>query len=205
MSAQPKQNTNWTVIENEYKAGQRSIRAIARENDISAPAITQKAKREGWTRGPAEQVKQATEEKLIYEDAGAGTCSTDEEIIENASEHAKNIVVGHRTMLTEYKEMLGRAHRVIKQTKLDKSNCMDEMRKVRYCVETFEKIVKMEREAYSMRNDSDEERLKLNQQKEKFYKERDVFLKERDEYQKGISEMMDLIAEEAIEAGPLGR
>ena len=40
--------TDWEAIEREYRAGQLSVREIARQHDVSAPAIVKRAKRLGW-------------------------------------------------------------------------------------------------------------------------------------------------------------
>lgn len=44
---------DWLAIEGEYRAGQKSIRSIAREQGIDDGTIRARAKKSGWARNPA--------------------------------------------------------------------------------------------------------------------------------------------------------
>lgn len=44
---------DWLAIEGAYRAGQKSVRAIAEEHGIPETSLRRKAKKEGWTRDPA--------------------------------------------------------------------------------------------------------------------------------------------------------
>jgi hypothetical protein len=48
-TGKPKE-ADWAWIEHEYRNGARSVREIARDAGISQPAISKRARREGWTR-----------------------------------------------------------------------------------------------------------------------------------------------------------
>ena len=50
---------NWESIEREYRAGQVSVRGIARTSAVTEGAIRKRAKAEGWTRALAERVREA--------------------------------------------------------------------------------------------------------------------------------------------------
>ncbi len=49
LTGKPKE-PDWAWIEHEYRNGAQSLREIARDAGISQPAISKRAKREGWTR-----------------------------------------------------------------------------------------------------------------------------------------------------------
>ena len=49
---------DWLAIEGEYRAGKKSVRAIAAEYDVSDKAIRNHAKKYGWERDPAGQQRE---------------------------------------------------------------------------------------------------------------------------------------------------
>jgi hypothetical protein len=60
--AEGKKQTDWEAIEQEWKAGQRDVKEIAREHGISDAAIHQRAKRKGW---PPRPVRQEVVSRLV--------------------------------------------------------------------------------------------------------------------------------------------
>jgi predicted DNA-binding protein YlxM (UPF0122 family) len=48
---------DWEAIEREYRAGQLSVREIARQYAVSEGAIRKRAKAEGWERALADVVR----------------------------------------------------------------------------------------------------------------------------------------------------
>lgn len=49
---------DWPAIEGEYRAGKKSVRAIAEEYGITEGAIRARAKKGGWSRDPAGQQRE---------------------------------------------------------------------------------------------------------------------------------------------------
>ena len=72
---------DWETIEAEYRAGQLSIREIARQNNCSAPAILKKAKLNGWKRDLTKKVQQLVNTKLVNDGVNDNNAN-DDEIIE---------------------------------------------------------------------------------------------------------------------------
>lgn len=68
MTATRVSNADWLTIEGLVRAGQRSIRSIASEFDVSESLIRKKAKRAGWARDPSGVVR----ERVAAAMAGAG-------------------------------------------------------------------------------------------------------------------------------------
>ncbi len=63
--ADGKRDTDWDAIEREYKAGQLSIREIARQFDVDPSYLSRKAREKKWKRALAGQVRVAVAEKLV--------------------------------------------------------------------------------------------------------------------------------------------
>lgn len=47
---QDKRQVDWKAIERDYRAGIKTLRAIADEHSITHPAVSKRAKRDGWER-----------------------------------------------------------------------------------------------------------------------------------------------------------
>lgn len=105
MTAAPKREVDWEAIEREYRAGQLSIREIARRFRCSDTAIRKKAEAESWTRPLAEEVRKAVREKLVREDGSHASSqvsrATDKEIVDGAAERGFAVVISHRRDLQQ--------------------------------------------------------------------------------------------------------
>lgn len=86
----------WDAIEEEYRAGIKSVRQIARENGISHTAINKHAAaaEPPWERDLSEDIDRATN---IKEQKAKG--KTDEEIVDKASDEQMAIRATHRKLL----------------------------------------------------------------------------------------------------------
>jgi hypothetical protein len=97
--------TDWEAIEREYRAGQLSVREIARQYAVSEGAIRKRAKAEGWERALADVVRKAVREKQVRADGTQeGTQAqraTDREIVERAAQRGFEVVTSHRRDLTQ--------------------------------------------------------------------------------------------------------
>jgi transposase-like protein len=89
-----KPRTDWEAIEREYRAGQLSIREIARRFDVSDTAIRKRAKAESWTQDLAEKVRKAVREKLVR--GSSQDQRADREIVEEKAEVGFAVVTSHR-------------------------------------------------------------------------------------------------------------
>ena len=57
-----KPETDWTVIEREYRLGVRAVTAIATDNGVSEGAVRKRAKRDAWTRDLNAKVRAKADE-----------------------------------------------------------------------------------------------------------------------------------------------
>ena len=101
----PARSTDWEVIEAEFRAGQLSLRELARQHNVSEGAIRKRAKKDGWTRPLADKVREAVREKLVRADGTQdGTHplrASDAEIVAAASERGFNVQLSHRRDLDQ--------------------------------------------------------------------------------------------------------
>lgn len=84
---------DWEAVEREYRAGQLSVREIAKAAGVSHTLINRRAKNEGWTRNLADRVREAVSSKLVssgVSNAGA------KQIVEVAATRAVDVILSHR-------------------------------------------------------------------------------------------------------------
>ena len=96
---------DWEAIEREYRAGQLSVREIARQHGLTEGAIRKRAKADEWSRPLADKVREAVREKLVRADGTQeGTQSqrvTDAEIVDGAASRGFAVVTSHRRDLEQ--------------------------------------------------------------------------------------------------------
>lgn len=99
--AKPK--PDWEKIELEYRAGVRTLRAIAEDNKISHVAINNKAKREGWTRDLHAKIVAKTHElvtkHLVTKKVTKEGLVTEKEIVDATAEESASILLSHKASL----------------------------------------------------------------------------------------------------------
>lgn len=100
MPAERKQ-IDWEAVEREYRAGQLSVREIARRFGLTEGAIRKRAKADSWERPLADKVRAAVREKLVRADgAQDGTqdqrAKHDADIIQGASARGFEVQMSHR-------------------------------------------------------------------------------------------------------------
>lgn len=96
--------TDWEAIEREYRAGQLSLREIARVHGVSDTAIRKKAKEKAWERDLTKQVQEAVRAKLVREDGSQGSHpqrGTDRDIVQDTAARAVEVVRSHRRSLSQ--------------------------------------------------------------------------------------------------------
>jgi len=80
---------DWEGIEKEYRAGQLSIREIARQNNISPAYIVKKAKENEWLRDLTPKVKQLVNSRLVNDGVNS---INEKDIVEQAADRAIKII-----------------------------------------------------------------------------------------------------------------
>ncbi|NUU68438.1 hypothetical protein HQN64_20340 [Enterobacteriaceae bacterium BIT-l23] len=145
---------DWEAIESAYRAGSLSIRAIAEKYGVSDTAIRKRATQNGWLRDLTEKVKEATRLKLVRSevrnDGSREHVRTDDEIIDEASEAAADVVLGHRVDLTRWRRIANRLGDFLESVDFTEDNHASLSRSLVAGVDAQVKIIKAEREAYNI-------------------------------------------------------
>lgn len=105
-----KKQTNWTQIENDYRAGIKTLRQIAEENDISNVAILKRAKRDDWTRDLTARIQAKADAKvskaLVSSEVSKERAANEREIVEANAELQYQIRISHRKDIQRVKALL---------------------------------------------------------------------------------------------------
>ncbi|MDR3449530.1 MAG: hypothetical protein P4M15_07275 [Alphaproteobacteria bacterium] len=92
---------DWERIESEYRAGQLSIREIARTYQVDEKAVRTRAAKCGWTRALADKVRERVKEKLVRSESPHPLRASDADIVEAASLRGLAVVTSHRKDLAQ--------------------------------------------------------------------------------------------------------
>jgi hypothetical protein len=88
--------TDWEGIEREYRAGQLSEAAIARQFGVSRAAIQKRAKKNNWSRDLTEKVRLEVAARLVAEGLQP---QREAATVEQAATRGVQLVLGHRSGL----------------------------------------------------------------------------------------------------------
>ncbi|MDX7999365.1 hypothetical protein FE394_09145, partial [Xenorhabdus sp. Reich] len=149
---------DWEAIESVYRAGSLSIREIAAKHGVSDTAIRKRASANGWQRDLTDQVKKATRTKLVRSEVRSEVrrvgsqpeVRTDEDIIEQASSEAAEVVLGHRTDLADWRRIANKLRTFLDDVEITEDNHASIARTITAGVDAQIKLIKGERESYNI-------------------------------------------------------
>lgn len=100
--APTKQKPDWDAIQRDYRTAKFTLRELAEKYGVSHQAIAKRAKTGGWTQDLGNQIRQATNAKLVAklvdsEVAKGGQAVADVVLV--AAEINTNVILAHRTGL----------------------------------------------------------------------------------------------------------
>lgn len=104
-----KKRPDWEAIEREYRAGQLSIREIARQHGITHAAINKYAKKNGWIRNLTERVRERVEADLVTTEVSIEVTSSnarEREIVQAAAARGVEVVRQHRKTLSDLNSII---------------------------------------------------------------------------------------------------
>lgn len=102
--AKTRRNIDWDAIARDYRLGQFTLRELAEKYGCSHQAIAKRAKEHGWTQDLGEQIKQATNAKLVANLVNQQVASGGQavaNVVLAAAEINTNVILGHRKGLNE--------------------------------------------------------------------------------------------------------
>jgi hypothetical protein len=148
---------DWEAIEAAYRAGLLSIRAIAEQYGTKESTIRSKAQKKGWQRNLSKQVRSTAKTKLSRTTSrnsfAQETARSDEEIVEEAADEITQVVLGHRQQINDWKGIAAKLAVTLSQVDVDESNHNEFARSLNSGVDALGKVIKLERQAYSMDDD----------------------------------------------------
>jgi transposase-like protein len=151
-----RKQVDWERIEAEYRAGQLSVREIARQHGVSAPAIVQKAKRLGWERDLSASVREAVNAKLVKETAAVNSdvnALNAREAVSLAAARGVDIVLRHRrdiAKLDALRNRLAEKAEALIEGVSDLKGLGDAVAAVEGLGRTQAKLIPLERQAFSL-------------------------------------------------------
>ena len=97
---QPPKKADWERIEQDYRAGVKSLREIAGENGISEGAIRKRAKRDGWSRDLSDKIQQRADDlvrtQAVRSEVRSEQRATERQVIEANAEAVATVKMAHR-------------------------------------------------------------------------------------------------------------
>jgi len=148
---------DWEAIEADYSAGVKSIRSIAGEHGVAESTIRKRANRDGWQRDLSTSVRSAVKAKLVRGKGAQSDVRTDADIIDSASSEMAQVVMGHRTLISQWRGISTKLAITLDEMTVDEENHNEFARSLNSGVDALGKCIKLERQAYGMDDDKPEQ------------------------------------------------
>jgi hypothetical protein len=96
-----KKAIEWDLVEIDYRAGIKSLKAIGAEYGVSDAGILKKARREGWVRDLGAKIRAKAEAQVsaaaVSAEVSAQTAQRERQVVEANATLQSNIILAHRT------------------------------------------------------------------------------------------------------------
>lgn len=123
-------DTDWEGIEQQYRAGIKTLRQIAEDFGISHVAITKRAKRDNWVRDLSAKIAAAVEDKVTRAKV-TKTVTKEQRVTENAIVEANAQTIAEKVLSQQ---------RVVKKSVSFAESLLDEAIKVGVATEDLDKL-----------------------------------------------------------------
>ncbi len=123
-------DTDWEGIEQQYRAGIKTLRQIAEDFGISHVAITKRAKRDSWVRDLSAKIAAAVEDKVTRAKV-TKTITKEQRVTENAIVEANAQTIADKVLSQQ---------RVVKKSVSFAESLLDEAIKVGAATEELERL-----------------------------------------------------------------
>lgn len=150
---------DWESAAKDYKAGLLSVRAVAEKHGIPESTLRSKAQTKGWQRDLSDDVRSAAKAKLSRKTSRTDFAHDelrDSDIIEQASDEAADVVLGHRANLNRWRGLSAKLANVLDDMEVGPENHGEYARSLNAGVDAFGKVIKLERQAYGLDEDRGE-------------------------------------------------
>jgi len=147
-------NYDWAACKMDYRAGQLSIRQLAAKHGIPESTVRSRAKAEGWQRDLSEDVRQATRAKLSRSSRSEIAHDDEQQIIEQASSTAAEMVMDHRRAIARWRRISRRLADTLERIEVTEANYSEFARSLNSGIDALGKAIRLERQSFGL--DSDE-------------------------------------------------
>lgn len=165
---------DWDAIEQDYRAGIFSVRAIGREHGVDPSSIAYRAKKHGWVRNLTDKVRQLAQKKLLLDGEGPRLSidgdgvtharareANEQETIEKAAAAQVAVVRQHRKDLKQLRDLQAKltekAEAFFSKQKGREGKAISTLSDLQTAVQTIESLARtvgrtipLERQAYSL-------------------------------------------------------
>lgn len=151
---------DWDAVARDYRLGQFTLREMAHKHGCSHQAIAKRAKEHGWTQDLGEQIRQATNAKLVAKLVNQRVASGGQEIanvVLAAAEIKAAVVMRHRSRL----EVLARDADAARAKLLQMMESVADVKEagalvsaVESAVRTEKILIEQERKSHQLDNDT---------------------------------------------------
>lgn len=163
---------DWNQIEAEYRAGDLSLRAMAKKHGVPTSQITNYAKRFGWVRLLTREVRKELQKRKAMEARGLTSDKriTDEQAVAMAADDAMKVVAKHRAGILKLEatrdNLQKRLDNILagKEPAAGDEKCLGDRESPGDLLEKLsritERLVKMERQAHALDDPKEDSRKK---------------------------------------------
>lgn len=145
---------DWGGCEADYRAGQLSIRHLATKHGVPESTVRSRAKAEVWQRDLTEDVRQATRAKVSRSSRSGIAHGDDQEIIEQASSTAAEMVMDHRRVIARWRGISQSLADALERIEVTEANYSEFARSMNSGMDALGKAIRLERQSFGL--DSDE-------------------------------------------------
>jgi transposase-like protein len=147
-----RRTTDWEAIEREFRAGQLSVREIARQHGVTDGAIRKRAAAHGWERDLSGQVRETVRSRLVRTEVRTANAR---EAVDAAAARGVDVVLRHRRRLSRLGELADRlAERAEVALSSAEPMALDALADAAQTVESVgravDRLIKGERQAFGL-------------------------------------------------------
>ena len=164
MGSDSRRSIDWEAVHREYRAGQLSVREIARQFDIAESGIRRKAKEKGWDRDLTGQVNEKVRSELVRsaQSAQQKPSFTEKDIVDAAADRAVQMIQLHRQDIATQRELIGGLLIEIREASDRKRNDVDDKSgpslveralTLKHLATAMSKVIPLERQAFNIQED----------------------------------------------------
>lgn len=104
-----KPESDWSLIEADYRAGIKTLRQIASEHDITEGAIRKRAKKEEWSRDLSERIRQQADDlvrkEAVRTEVRNESRVPEKEIVRANADMQAGAIIAHRKDIQRYRNL----------------------------------------------------------------------------------------------------